>query len=136
MIKCPYCQKETFDDSVFCGWCGKKMETVTAVVPQEPRSAAVFEEPSPVVPVTSPSAPAKPVSGGKSLKAFAPLAEVLKDPLKRDGDWPFLRPPERVPEGPVVSRGHLPQLEKIQGVLMLVRRVLHEKASVTQVTTF
>ena len=30
------------------------------------------------------------------------------------GDWPFLRPPERVPEVPVVSREHLPQLEKIQ----------------------
>ena len=32
-------------------------------------------------------------------------------------DWPFLRPPERVPEVPVVSREHLPQLEKIQEVL-------------------
>ena len=30
------------------------------------------------------------------------------------GDWPFLRPPERVPEVPVVSGEHLPQLEKIQ----------------------
>ena len=30
------------------------------------------------------------------------------------GDWPFLRPPERVPEVPVVCREHLPQLEKIQ----------------------
>ena len=30
---------------------------------------------------------------------------------------PFLRPPERVPEVPVVSREHLPQLEKIQEVL-------------------
>ena len=29
------------------------------------------------------------------------------------GDWPFLRPPQRVPEVPVVSREHLPQLEKI-----------------------
>ena len=29
------------------------------------------------------------------------------------GDWHFLRPPERVPEVPVVSREHLPQLEKI-----------------------
>ena len=29
-----------------------------------------------------------------------------------NGDWPFLRPPERVPEVPVVSREHLPQLEK------------------------
>ena len=33
------------------------------------------------------------------------------------GDWPFLRPPERVPEVPVVSQEHLPQLEKIQEVL-------------------
>ena len=33
------------------------------------------------------------------------------------GDWPFLRPPERVPEIPVVSREHLPQLEKIQEIL-------------------
>ena len=34
-----------------------------------------------------------------------------------DGDWPFLRPPERVNEVPVVNREHLPQLEKIQEVL-------------------
>ena len=33
------------------------------------------------------------------------------------GDWPFLRPPERVPEVPVVSREHLPKLGKIQEVL-------------------
>ena len=33
------------------------------------------------------------------------------------GDWPFLRPPQRVPLVPVVSREHLPQLEKIQEVL-------------------
>ena len=33
------------------------------------------------------------------------------------GDWPFLRKPERVPEVPIVSQEHLPQLEKIQEVL-------------------
>ena len=33
------------------------------------------------------------------------------------GVWPFLRPPDRVPEVPVLSREHLPQLEKIQEVL-------------------
>ena len=33
------------------------------------------------------------------------------------GDWPILRPPGRVPEVPVVSREHLPQLDKIQEVL-------------------
>ena len=40
-----------------------------------------------------------------------------RPPSKSHGDWPFLRPPERVPEVPVVSREHLPQLEKIQEVL-------------------
>ena len=38
-------------------------------------------------------------------------------PSNSNGDWPFLRPPERVPEVPVVSREHLLQLEKIQEVL-------------------
>ena len=37
-----------------------------------------------------------------------------RPPGNSHGDWPFLRPPERVPEVPVVSREHLPQLEKIQ----------------------
>ena len=40
-----------------------------------------------------------------------------RPPSNSYGDWPFLRPPERVPEVPVVSREHLPQLEKIQVVL-------------------
>ena len=31
--------------------------------------------------------------------------------------WPFMRPPERLAEVPVISREHLPQLEKIQEVL-------------------
>ena len=33
------------------------------------------------------------------------------------GDCPFLRPPEQVPEVPIVRREHLPKLEKIQEVL-------------------
>ena len=41
------------------------------------------------------------------------------------GDWPFLRPPERVPEVPVLSREHLPQLEKIQEVLPSRRDEAH-----------
>ena len=41
------------------------------------------------------------------------------------GDWPFLRPPERVPEVPVVSREHLLQLEKIQEVLPSRRDEAH-----------
>ena len=36
-----------------------------------------------------------------------------RTPSNSHGDWPFLRPPERVPEVPVVSREHMPQLEKI-----------------------
>ena len=46
-------------------------------------------------------------------------------PSKSHGDWPFLRPPERVPEVPVVSREHLPQLEKIQEVLPSRRDEAH-----------
>ena len=40
-----------------------------------------------------------------------------RPPSNSHGDWTFLRPPERVPEVPVISREHLPQLEKIQEVL-------------------
>ena len=40
-----------------------------------------------------------------------------RPPSNSHGDCPFLKPPERVPEVPVVSREHLPQLEKIQEVL-------------------
>ena len=40
-----------------------------------------------------------------------------RPPSNSHGDWPFLRPPERVPEVPVVSREHLPKLEKFQEVL-------------------
>ena len=41
------------------------------------------------------------------------------------GDWPFLRPPERVPEVTVVSREHLPPLEKIQEALPSRRGEAH-----------
>ena len=37
-----------------------------------------------------------------------------RPPSNSHGDWPLLRPQERVPEVPIVSREHLPQLEKIQ----------------------
>ena len=40
-----------------------------------------------------------------------------RPPSNSHGDWPFLRPPNRVPEFPVISREHQPQLEKIQEVL-------------------
>ena len=48
-----------------------------------------------------------------------------RPPCKAHGDWPFLRPPERVPEVPVVSRGHLPQREKIQEVFPSRRDEAH-----------
>ena len=41
------------------------------------------------------------------------------------GDWSFLRPPDRDSEVPVVSREHLPQLEKIQEVLPSRRDEAH-----------
>ena len=43
--------------------------------------------------------------------------EILEAQINSHGNWPFLRPPERVPEVPIVSREHLPQLEKIKDVL-------------------
>ena len=46
-------------------------------------------------------------------------------PSNSHGDWPFLRPPVRVPEVHVVSREHLPQLEKIQEVLPSRRDEAH-----------
>ena len=46
-------------------------------------------------------------------------------PSNSHGDWPYLRPPERVPEVPVVSREHLPQLEKIQEILPSRRDEAH-----------
>ena len=48
-----------------------------------------------------------------------------RPPSNSHGDWPFLRPPERVPEVPVVSREHLPQLETIQEVLPSRRDEAH-----------
>ena len=51
------------------------------------------------------------------------------------GDWPFLRPPERVPEVPVVIRDHLPQLEKIQEVLHSRRDEAHFRLGVSRLIT-
>ena len=48
-----------------------------------------------------------------------------RPPSNSHGDWPFLKPPERVPEVPIVSREHLPQLEKIQEVFPSRRDEAH-----------
>ena len=48
-----------------------------------------------------------------------------RPPSNSHGDWPFLRPPDRVPEVPVLRREHLPQLENIQEVLPSRRDEAH-----------
>ena len=59
-------------------------------------------------------------SGTDSTQGLRPRHQRERNPewppRNSHGDWPFLRPPRRVPEVPVVSREHLPQLEKIQEV--------------------
>ena len=56
-----------------------------------------------------------------STQDLRPLHRRERNPERASsnshGDWPFLTPPQRVPEVPVVSKEHLPQLEKIQEVL-------------------
>ena len=48
-----------------------------------------------------------------------------RPPGNPHGDWPFLRPKERVPEVPIERREHMQQLEKIQEVLPSRRDVAH-----------
>ena len=48
-----------------------------------------------------------------------------RPPSNSHRDWPFLRPPEWVPEVPVVSQEHLLYLEKIQEVLPSRRDEAH-----------
>ena len=68
-------------------------------------------------------------SGTDSTQGLRPRLRRERNPERppsnSHGDWPFLRPPERVPEVPVVSREHLPQLEKIQEVLPSRRDEAH-----------
>ena len=55
-------------------------------------------------------------SGTDSTQGLRPQHQRERNPERPASnshvDRPFLRPPERVPEVPVVSREHLPQLEK------------------------
>ena len=68
-------------------------------------------------------------SGTDSTQSLRPRHRRERNPERppsnSHGDWPFLRPPERVPEVPDVSREHLPQLEKIQEVLPSRRDEAH-----------
>ena len=61
----------------------------------------------------------------RSQAPASPGEESREAPSNSHGDWPILRPPERVPEVPVVSRQHLPQLEKMQEVLTSRRDEAH-----------
>ena len=68
-------------------------------------------------------------SGTDSTQGLRPRHRWKRNPetprSNSDGDWPFLRPPERVPEVPVVSGEHLLKLEKIQEVLPSRRDEVH-----------
>ena len=68
-------------------------------------------------------------SGTDSTQSLRPWHRRERNPERppsnSHGDWPFLRPPERVPEDPVLSREHLPQLKKIQEVLPSRRGEAH-----------
>ena len=68
-------------------------------------------------------------SGPHSTEGLGPRHLPVRNPERPSsnshGDWSFLRPTERVPEVPVVSREHLPQLEKIQSVLPSRRDEAH-----------
>ena len=56
-------------------------------------------------------------------------------PSNSHGDWPFLRPTERVPAVPIVSGEHLPQLGKIQEVLPSRRDEAHFRLGVLRLIT-
>ena len=58
-----------------------------------------------------------------------------KTPSNSHGDWPFLIPAWRVPEVPIVSREHQPQLEKIQEVLPSRRDEAHFSRGVSRLIT-
>ena len=68
-------------------------------------------------------------SGTYSTHDLRPRDRRERNPKRRPsnsrGDCRFLRPPKRVPEVPVVSREHLPQLEEIQEVLPSRRDEAH-----------
>ena len=61
--------------------------------------------------------------------------ETRRPPSNSHGDWPFLRPPERVPEVPVVSREHLPPFEKNQEVLPSILDEAHFRCGVSRLIT-
>ena len=78
-------------------------------------------------------------SGTDSTQGLRPQHRRERNPERypsnSHGDGPFLRPPERIPEVPVVSREHLPHLEKIQEVLPSRRDEAHLHGGVSRLIT-
>ena len=78
-------------------------------------------------------------SGTHSTEDLRPQHRRERNPERPScnshGDWPFPRPPERVPEVSVVSREHLPQLEKLQEVLPSRRDEAHFRSGVSSLIT-
>ena len=68
-------------------------------------------------------------SGTDSTQGLRPRHRRERNPERPTsnslGNWPFLMPRDWVPEVPVLSREHLPQLEKIQEVLPSRRYEAH-----------
>ena len=96
--------------------------------PPETRTDSPGETPKfpkiPVIPAEESSG-----SGTDSTQGLRPQHRRERNPERPPSnshvDWPFLRPPEQVPDVPVVSLEHLPQLEKIQEVLPSRRDEAH-----------
>ena len=69
------------------------------------------------------------VSGTVSTQGLRPPHRLERNPERPRSnslvDCPFLRPPERVPDFPVLSPEHRPQLEKIQEVIPSRRDEAH-----------
>ena len=68
-------------------------------------------------------------SGTISTQGLRPQHQRERNPERPPSnsqvDWPFLRPPERVPQVPVVNQEQLPQLDKVQEVLPSRRDEAH-----------
>ena len=59
-----------------------------------------------------------------------------RPPSNSHGDWPFLRPPERVPDVPVVCREHLLQLKKFPDIPVSTREEAREFRQYPEETRF
>ena len=81
-----------------------------------PRSMSALQR-NPQVPAPTPHKALRPSIDGRGIPRGPPSHS--------HGDWPFLWPPERVPEVPIVRREHVLQLEKIQEVLPSRRDEAH-----------